>query len=87
MTEATIVELDEKGAVRLPESIRHDLPSGTHFLIRRQDQDIILHALPPRPAVSFDLSSQAFSFANELTADEYDDHLVQAALTNASQAD
>jgi hypothetical protein len=45
MAEAVIVELNEEGAVTLPESIRHDLPSGTHFLIRRQEQNIILLAL------------------------------------------
>jgi hypothetical protein len=86
MTEAMIVELDEEGALTLPESIWHDLPSGTHFLIQRQDQNIILLPLPPEPAVTFDLSAQAFDFANELTAEEYDDYLVQTALTNARQA-
>ena len=86
MTEAMIVELDEEGAVTLPESIRHELPSGTHFLIHRQDQNIILLALPPEPAVPFDLSIQAFDFANELTTEEYDDYLVQTALTNARRA-
>jgi hypothetical protein len=86
MTQATIVELDEEGAVTLPENIRHGLPSGTHFLIHRRDQSITLMALPREPAVVFDLSAQAFGFANELTAEEYDDYLVQTALTNASQA-
>ena len=86
MTEAVIVELNEEGAVTLPESIRHDLPSGTHFLIRRQEQNIILLALPSEPTAPFDLSDQAFDFVNELTAEEYDDYLVQTALTNAGQA-
>ncbi|MGC9336461.1 MAG: hypothetical protein ACP5JJ_20170 [Anaerolineae bacterium] len=86
MTETTIVKLDEQGAITLPESVRDDLPLGTHFLIRRQDQDIILHTLPPEPGLTLDLSDQAFDFVNELTAEEYDDYLLRMALTDASQA-
>jgi hypothetical protein len=86
MRETAIVELDKSGSVVLPEEIRHDLPAGTHFLVRRQDHNIILVALLPQPFTSFDLSAEAFDFANELTAEGYDDYLVQVALTNPDQA-
>lgn len=86
MKETAIVELDNKGSVVLPEEIRRDLPAGTHFLVRRQDHNIILVALPSRASASFDLSAEAFDFANELTAEGYDDYLAQVALTNPDQA-
>ena len=86
MTKAAIVELDEKGIVTLPEEIRRDLPAGTHFLVRRQEHYIILLALPPQPSPSFDLSAEAFDFANELTAEGYDDYLVQVALNDTTDA-
>jgi bifunctional DNA-binding transcriptional regulator/antitoxin component of YhaV-PrlF toxin-antitoxin module len=86
MKETAIVELDNKGSVVLPEEIRRDLPAGTHFLVRRQEHNIILVALPSRASASFDLSAEAFDFANELTAEGYDDYLAQVALTNPDQA-
>jgi bifunctional DNA-binding transcriptional regulator/antitoxin component of YhaV-PrlF toxin-antitoxin module len=82
MRETAIVELDKSGSVVLPEEIRRDLPAGTCFLVRRQDHNIILVALPPQPSTAFDLSAEAFDFANELTAEGYDDYLAQVALTN-----
>jgi bifunctional DNA-binding transcriptional regulator/antitoxin component of YhaV-PrlF toxin-antitoxin module len=85
MRETAIVELDKKGSVMLPEEIRRDLPAGTHFLVRRQDHNIILVALPSRASASFDLSAEAFGFANELTAEGYDDYLAQVALTDPDQ--
>jgi len=66
MIETAIVELDKNGSVVLPEEIRHDLPAGTCFLVRRQDHNIILVALPPQPFTSFDLSAEAFDFATNL---------------------
>jgi len=86
MRETAIVELDKKGSVMLPEEIRRDLPAGTHFLVRRQDHNIILVVLPSRASASFDLSAEAFDFANELTAEGYDDYLTQVALTDPDQA-
>lgn len=85
MKDAAIVELDERGVVNLPEEIRQDLPPGTHFLARREEQTIILLALPQDASRPFDLSAQAFAFANELIGEEYDDYLLQAALAERDQ--
>ena len=85
MRETAIVELDERGIVTLPEEIRRDLPAGTHFLVRRYEHNIVLLPLPPQPSLPFDLSAEAFGFANELTAEGYDDYLAQVGLTSAAQ--
>jgi hypothetical protein len=44
-------------------------------------------ALPSQQPAPFDLSAEAIDFANELTAEGYDDYLVQVALSEASQAE
>lgn len=85
MRETMIVELDERGIVALPEEIRRDLPAGTHFLVRRHEHNIVLLPLPPQSSLPFNLSAEAFGFANELTAEGYDDYLVQVGLTSATQ--
>lgn len=85
MTKKAVVELDQQGMIALPESIRRGLPAGTHFLVRRQERAVILLALPQDPAGSFDLSAQAFDFANDLIAEAHEDYVLQAAITNAGQ--
>lgn len=86
MRETAIVKLDARGVVTLPEEIRYDLPSGTHFLVRRHKQNIILLPVPPQSSSPFDLSAEAFGFVNELTDEGYEDYLSQVGLTSTMQA-
>ena len=81
MTEAIVVELNTVGTVTLPESVRQDLPPGTHFLVRREDDSIVLEALRGEPATEFDLGESAGRFVNELIAEEHQEYLIQVALT------
>ena len=85
MVEALVIELNTEGTVTLPESIRQDLPPGTHFLVRRDKDSIVLTALHSEPSTKFALTENAFRFANELVAEEHQEYLIQVALTNASQ--
>jgi hypothetical protein len=84
--EALVVELNSEGTVKLPESIRRDLPPGTCFLVRRKDDNtIVLEALHGEPSVPYDLTDKAVKFVNELVAEQHQDYLVQVALTNTEQ--
>jgi hypothetical protein len=85
VVEKTIVELNQEGAITLPEDVRREFPAGTHFLVRRKERNVILLALPQQAPVSFDLSVQAFEFANDLIAEEHEDYLLQTALGNENQ--
>lgn len=83
--DALVIELNREGTITLPESIRRDMPPGTHFLVRREEDSIVLQALRDEPTTPFDLSQEAFAFTNDLIAEEHQAYLVQVAWTNESQ--
>jgi len=82
MGRTAIARLNKRGMLTLPEEVRYDLPAGTQFSVRREGPRILLFPLAPRAEVSYDLSAEASSFANELIAESYGDYIVQVALTD-----